>query len=320
MLSVPDLRAGAVELGFAAGWTAVKSVPAPIATRAFRAAADAATVRNGAGVRRLRRNLRRVVGPDAPESQLDGLVGDALRSYARYWLETFRLPRMDHRAIAARADQNMTGAEHLDAAMAAGRGVVLALPHMGNWDVGAVWLIHHGVPFTTVAERLKPESLYDRFVAYRNGIGMEVLPLTGGDRPVTEVLGERLRAGGCVALVGDRDLSRSGVQVQFFGEPARMPPGPALLSATTGAPLLPVSMWFTDGPDGPGWGERVGEPIDAVGAVGGVAGRLRDRVQLGTQALADWFAVEIARHPADWHMLQKLWLADLDRAPAPAGD
>ncbi|MEP6597901.1 MAG: phosphatidylinositol mannoside acyltransferase [Actinomycetota bacterium] len=311
MLTLPNLRASAVDLGFAAGWTAIKSVPAPIATRAFRAAADAATARNGAGARQLRRNLRRVLGPSAPESQLDELVGNSLRSYARYWLETFRLPSMDHRAIAARADANMTGAEQLDAAMAAGRGVVLALPHMGNWDVGAVWLIHHGVPFTTVAERLKPESLYDRFVAYRNGIGMEVLPLTRGERPVTDVLAERLRGGGCVALVGDRDLSRSGVEVQFFGEPARMPPGPALLAATTGAPLLPVSMWFTDGsegPNGPGWGERIGAPIDLTG------GRLRDRVQAGTQALADWFAAEIARHPADWHMLQKLWLADLDPA------
>lgn len=310
-MSLADLRASAVDLGFAAGWSALQQVPVPVSSRAFRAFADAAALRNGAGTRQLRRNLRRVVAGHASELELDRMVRAALRSYARYWLETFRLPKMDHRAVAERADAQMTGAEHLDAAMALGRGVVLALPHMGNWDVGAVWLIAHGVPFTTVAERLRPESLYDRFVAYRNAIGMEVVPLTGGPRPVTEVLAERLRAGGCVALVGDRDLSRSGVEVNFFGEPARLPPGPALLAATTGAPLLPVSMWFTDGagdPSGPGWGERVGEPIALPDL------RLRDKVQVATQALADWFAAEIARRPADWHMLQKLWEADLDPA------
>jgi KDO2-lipid IV(A) lauroyltransferase len=308
-------RARLVDLGYAAGWGAVKALPEPVAARAFRAAADAATVRNGAGVRQLRKNLRRVVGPAVSELRMDRIVGEALRSYSRYWLETFRLPRMDAADVVRRAEQATEGIEHIDAAMARGKGLIVALPHMGNWDVAALWLVHHGVPFTTVAERLKPESLFDRFVAYRESLGMEVLALTGGERPPADVLSERLRAGKAICLVADRDLSRNGVEVQFFGEATRMPGGPALLAATTGATLLPVSLWFRD--DG-GWGQRICAPLEVP-----VEGALRDRVAATTQRLADVFAREIAEHPTDWHMLQRLWLADLPPRPAavdaPAG-
>jgi KDO2-lipid IV(A) lauroyltransferase len=301
-------RGRAVDLGYAAGWGLLKSVPEPISSRGFRAAADAAAARNGSGVQQLRRNLRRVVGPSVSELRMDELAGDALRSYARYWLETFRLPKMDHRAVVARTDENTEGAQNLDAALAQGRGAIVALPHMGNWDVAALWVVSRGLEFTTVAERLEPESLYDRFVAYRESIGMQVLPLTGGARPPSEVLAERLRAGGLICLVADRDLSRSGIVVQFFGAEARMPGGPALLAATTGAALLPVSLWFTPR----GWGQRINPPVQIP-----AAGRLKDRVTAGTQALADVFARDIAEHPVDWHMLQRLWLADLP--PRPSG-
>jgi KDO2-lipid IV(A) lauroyltransferase len=295
-----------MDLGFGAGWGVVKALPPTVSARAFRAAADAAAVRNGSGARQLRANLRRVAGPAVSESRLDQLVGDSLRSYSRYWLETFRLPKMDHAAVAASVDRRTEGTVNLDLADSRGRGAILALPHMGNWDVAALWLIHHGNPFTTVAERLKPESLYDRFVAYRESLGMEVLPLTGGERPPAEILADRLSAGGTICLLADRDLSRNGIDVQFFGETTRMPGGPALLAARTGAALLPVSLWFT--PDG-GWGQRIGAAIELPD------GRLRDRIAAGTQALADVFATEIAAHPADWHMLQKLWLADLPPRP-----
>ncbi|HEY8827808.1 MAG TPA: phosphatidylinositol mannoside acyltransferase [Jatrophihabitantaceae bacterium] len=300
-------RGRVVDLGYAAGWGVLKAVPQGLSARAFRAAADAAAVRNGGGTRQLRKNLRRVVGPGVSELRMDRLVGESLRSYSRYWLETFRLPKMDHRAVAARLDANAEGSEHLDAAVAAGQGAIMVLPHMGNWDVSGLWFVERGTRFTTVAERVEPASLYDRFVTYRESLGMEVVALTGGQRPPMEVLAERLRAGGAVCLVADRDLSRGGVEVQFFGEPTRMPGGPAMLSALTGAPVLPVGLWFTDD----GWGHRVNPPIDAP------EGRLREKVAAGTQAVADVFAREIAAHPTDWHMLQPLWLADLSPRPAP---
>jgi len=304
VISAHNLRDRGLDLAFAAGWGAINRVPERVAAAGFRAAADVAVRRQSKGVRRLRVNLRRVVGPQYPEPEFDLLVKSAMRSYGRYWMETFRLPTMDPDEVAARVHPNTEGIEHIDRAMAAGRGLILALPHMGNWDVAAIWLIKHGVPFTTVAERLRPESLYDRFVAFREGIGMRVVALTGGPRPAAEILAARLRKGECVCLVADRDLSRSGVNVEFFGATARMPAGPALLAATTGATLLPVGLWFTG--DG-GLGQHIGPPVDLL-----EQHRMRERVATGTQTLANAFAAHIAAHPSDWHMLQRLWLADLD--------
>lgn len=296
-----DVRSRALDLGFAAGWSVVKSAPTGVSGRAFRAVADAAAVRNGPAARQLRKNLRRVVGPAVSELRMDQLVGEGLRSYSRYWLETFRLPKMDLPDVVARAGARTEGVRYLDAALERGKGVVLALPHQGNWDVAAVWLIAHSGTFATVAERLQPESLFDRFVAYRESLGMEVLALTGGARAPTQVLAERLAENKVVCLLADRDLSRNGIQVSFFGEATKMPAGPALLGATTGAAVIPVSLWFT----GDGWGQRINPPIELPEAT------MREQVSAGTQAIADAFAHDIAEHPADWHMLQRLWLADL---------
>jgi phosphatidylinositol dimannoside acyltransferase len=288
--------------GYAAGWRIVRALPAPLAGWLFAAGAELSVRRNGPSVRQLRRNLSRVVGPGADAAELDRLVRAGLRSYARYWLETFRLPSMAVDQILAQVRTD--GAANVDEAMAAGKGAVFALPHSGNWDIAGLWLVRRGYPFSTVAERLKPESLFDRFVAYRESLGMRVLPLTGGPRPPMQVLGERLRAGEAVCLVADRDLSRHGVEVRFFGEPTRMPAGPALLAATTGAALMPVHLYF----DGAGWGQWIGSRIELG------EGSLRARVQRATQALATAFEQRIAEHPEDWHMLQRLWLADLDPA------
>ena len=302
-------RGRAIDLGYAAGWSVVKSAPGMLTERAFRAAADVAAVRNGGGTRQLRKNLRRVVGSAPSELEMDELVGEALRSYSRYWMETFRLPKMDLADVAARTGANSVGVENIDAALARGKGVILALPHQGNWDVAGVWLVSHSGPFVTVAERLKPDSLFDRFVEYRESLGFEVLALSGGQRSPISVLSERLNENKVACLLADRDLSRNGIEVQFFGEAARMPGGPAMLAATTGAALLPVSLWFTED----GWAQRINPPVPVP------EGRLRDQVSAVTQAMADVFARDIAEHPADWHMLQRLWLADLppraDRSP-----
>jgi len=309
-----------LDAGYGAGWRLVRALPEPVARAAFAGAAGLAARRGGGGsgggwLAQLRRNLARV-RPDASAAELDGLVRAALRSYARYWCEAFRLPSMDHDALRAAVGPAIEGRQHVDAALAAGRGMILALPHAGNWDVAGVWLVGRCGGFTTVAERLRPESLYRRFVAYRESLGFEILPLTGGGRPAGEVLAARLAAGGAVCLVADRDLTSGGVPVTFFGEPATLPSGPARLAAATGAALLPVGLWFTDG----GWGFRVHPPVPVRPASGGTWGSARESrraVLSATQAIADAFAADIAEHPADWHMLQPLWLADL---PAAARD
>lgn len=290
-----------LDAGYGAGWRLVRGLPEPVARAAFAAVADLAA-RRGAHAQ-LRRNLARV-RPAASAAELDGLVRAALRSYARYWCEAFRLPAMDHDALRAAVEPVVEGRAHLDAALAAGRGVVAALPHSGNWDVAGVWLTGRCGSFTTVAERLRPESLYRRFVAYRESLGFEILPLTGGRQPAGEVLARRLAAGGAVCLVADRDLTAGGLPVRFFGETALFPPGPAWLAARTGAALLPVGLWFTAG----GWGFRMHPPVPVVAEPGSRPPR---RVLLAaTQALADAFAADIAEHPADWHMLQPFWPAD----------
>jgi KDO2-lipid IV(A) lauroyltransferase len=301
----PDLAGALTDAGFAAGWRVVRGLPEPVAREAFRLGADLAARRDGPGVRRLRANLRRVV-PAAPPEELDALVRAGLRSYARYWCEAFRLPSMDRAAVLARTDPHVTGMAPLFEALQQGRGVVAALPHSGNWDLAGLWFVESqrrlGRParFTTVVERLRPESLFRRFVAYREGLGFEVL--AAGDGPIVyRTLAERLRAGGLVCLVADRDLNASGLEVSFFGETAKLPSGPARLAARTGALLVPAFPSFT--PDG--WAATLGDPIPVPANAG------RDDVATATQALADALAALVATAPQDWHMLQRVWTADL---------
>ena len=280
--------------GYATGWLMVRAMPEVLARNAFDVGARYAA-RDG-GPEQLRKNLARVIGT-TPAEVPDALIRASVASYARYWREAFRLPTMNQAALAERLDRVFIGAEKFDVALAGGRGAVMALPHSGNWDMAGVWLAQKYGTFTTVAERLKPESLYDRFIAYRESLGFEVLPLTGGNRPPMEVLAERLEANRFVCLMADRDLTRSGVQVDFFGEPTRLPAGPARLALETGAPLHPAHVYY-DGDD------CVVQIDDALDASSG-------DVTVITQALADRFAVNIAAHPQDWHMLQPQWLADL---------
>lgn len=287
------MRARVADLSYAAGWRLVRTLPEPWALRLFEHAADRGA-RDGGPVQ-LRRNLARVLAT-SPEQVPDELVQASLRSYARYWCEAFRLPAMDPARLADRIEAAATGIEHIHDAVTRGRGVILALPHSGNWDLAGVWVVRRIGRPTVVAERLDPESLFRRFVRFREQLGFEIVPLTGGTAPPFGLLTERLHQGRVVGLLGERDLTRSGVPVTFFGEPACMPSGPARLALGTGAPLLPVHCWFT--PDG--WGVDVGAPIDTAGGV-----------QATTQRLADRFAAGIAAHPADWHMLQPLWTADV---------
>ena len=277
------------DVAYAGGWALVRALPEPLASKLFRVGADLAARRGGKGVDRLRRNLGRV----APEQDLDALTREALRSYARYWCEVFRLSvTSTERVVGGTVTE---GEDVFRAAVAGERGLILALPHSGNWDHAGAWCSATGVRFTTVAERLKPESLYDRFVAFRESLGMEVLPLTGGARPPYEVLTERLQAGGTICLLADRDLSVRGVEVAFFGRPAKMPAGPASLALVTGAMLLPATLSFRP----QGWRIVFHPPIEHTD------------VATMTQAMADAFAQGIAAYPADWHMLQKLWVEDL---------
>jgi KDO2-lipid IV(A) lauroyltransferase len=285
------------DLGFAAGWRAVRMLPEPAARRVFDRAGTWAAGRSGKGVRQLRANLRVATKERLAEQDLDALTGRAMRSYARYWQEAFRLPSMDHRRIVEGTET--VGLEHLERVRQEGRGAILALPHSGNWDAAAIWFIDWlGGPFMTVAERLQPESLYRRFLDYRESLGMRVVPLTGGERPSSTVLREWLDDGGSACLLVDRDFGRAGVPVTFFDRPTTMPSGPAVLAEQTGAAIIPAICQFT----GSGWRIVFHPEVPVSGA-----GRLRDRVAGAMQGVADAFTASIGDQPEDWHMLGRIW-------------
>ncbi|WP_369388118.1 phosphatidylinositol mannoside acyltransferase [Streptomyces sp. CG1] len=291
---------------YGVGWSTVKKLPEPVAVRLGRTIADAVWKQRGKGVQRLESNYARVV-PDATPERLAELSRAGMRSYLRYWMESFRLPAWSRERVKTGFDPK--DIHYLTDGLASGQGMILALPHMANYDLAGAWVTTKlETPFTTVAERLKPETLYDRFVAYREGLGMEVLPHSGGSAFGT--LARRLRDGGLVCLVADRDLSASGVEVDFFGEKTRIPAGPALLAQQTGALLLPVTLWYDDSPVMQG---QVHPPIEVP-----ESGTRAEKTSVMAQALADAFATGIADHPEDWHMLQRLWLADLDPAKGPS--
>lgn len=292
---------------YSLGWFLAQKLPERAALGLARATADRSARRKGPRVRGLEANLRRVVGPDVPQEELDALVQEGMRSYLRYWCEVFRLPTWSPELVRERCQ--VEGFEHIEAAHAAGRGVVIALPHCANWDLAGAWIAGQGLPFATVAELLRPESLFKRFVEHRESLGMQVLPLDDG-AAVFGALLRHVRAGGVVCLPADRDLSESGVEVKFFGEPARMPGGPAALAVSTGAALFAIDLWY----DGPTMRILVRPPLEIA-----LDGDRRSRVAQVTQDIADTFELSIARHPEDWHVTQPVWLpgADLSSSSLP---
>jgi KDO2-lipid IV(A) lauroyltransferase len=291
--------------GFGAGWSVVRRMPDSVAYATFERLADTAWARRGPSVRRLESNLRRVVGPEPSEEELRVISRAGMRSYLRYWCDAFRLPGWSHERIVESI--GIIDDHYLADGLATGRGVVVALPHMGNWDHAGAWATLAHSPVVTVAERLKPEDLYEKFLAFRRGLGMDVIPLTGGEPPFP-YLAEKLKGGALVALLGDRDLGRSGVPVQFFGSKAKMPAGPAALAVDTGAVLLTAQLYLEDGRN---W-VRFQSPVEVP-----QEGERSRRIFRTTQLVADKFQEGIAARPADWHMMQRLWVDDLDPAKAP---
>jgi len=278
--------------GYFAAWRILRWLPESfVYSRAYQIA-DIVTKRNGKGVQRLRSNLARTQ-PHITSLDLEILLYKAMRSSVRYWCDTFRLPDW----TAERISNTVTTTDEyllLDA-IAAGKGAIVTLPHVGNYDHAAAYFCGKGARIVTVAEHLKPEALFKKFMAYRAAFGMEALPLDGR---VIPTLAQRLRAGCVVALAADRDLSRTGVDVTFFGGPARMPAGPAILALKTNAPLISVMISYTD----------IGIHIDFELVPIPTQGSENERVAQIVQNSADLFAQGIAQYPHDWHMMQRIWI------------
>ena len=297
---------------FSAGWGLVCRLPEPVARALFNFGADIAWRRQGGGVQVLEGNLIRVLRTTAGFTENDPEFGEELRalsravmrSYARYYLETFRLQIIPDERVKAGMHVNQENVDLTLEYLKKGRGVIYALPHMGDFEQAGRWVILIGAgSIVAPAERLKPESVFQKFLAFRQGLGMEIVPTSGGPHAFG-VMAQRLRAGKLVTIVADRDLSDTGVEVEFFGETALLPAGPAALAVQTGAALMPVSCWFVGEAE---WAAHVYEEIPVP-----AAGTRKEKIAAMTQALATVFEQAIREHPEDWHMLQKVFVNDLD--------
>lgn len=300
------MRERLVISAYSAGWRIVRLLPERLAYLTFSVLAQFAWLRQGRRVRQLEANLSRVI-PGASPFRLKSMSRKGMHSYMRYWCDAFRLPDWNEERLLATC--RTEGEEPVRKALSEGRGVVMALGHLGNWDHAGAWSTIALAPVTTVAERLRPEELFQRFQVFRERLGMEVLPQTGGG-DLSGILVRRLRSGGFVPLLVDRDLSATGVPVTLFGETARMAAGPANLALVTGAALFPVTIHYERLP--PAAPARWGIVVEFHGEVEQPeAGGRPEKVGAMTQACADALASGIARHPQDWHMLQRVFVADL---------
>jgi phosphatidylinositol dimannoside acyltransferase len=291
-------------LGLRAGFAAVRALPAAAAYRLFDLIADASVRRGGKGVDRLRANYARV-RPELGDRELDALVRAGMRSYLRYYCDAFRLVDRSQDELAAAV--RMIGDEPVRAALASGSGCVVFLGHMGNWDAAGAWSSGHLAPVTTVVERLEPEEVFRDFLEFRESLGMTIIPLTGAGDPFL-ALKQAVGRGAFVALLADRDLTRNGVEVDLCGHRARMAKGPAVLAVMTKAPLFTATVWYEDAPELPS-GKRV--VIQMIPVPTPAEGSTRDKVQVMVQACADLLGDAITRHTEDWHMLQRIFVADL---------
>ncbi len=291
--------------GYRAGWSLTRRMPDRLAYRSFDLLADAIWRRGGKGVDRMRSNYG-TVRPELSPAELDALVRAGMRSYLRYWCDSFRLP---DRSIDELVDGvRVVGDEPVRARLQSGRSAVMFLGHLGNWDFGGAWSTTQLGPVTTVAERLKPEELFDEFLAFRERLGMRIIPLTGGGDVFRE-LTNACRSGALVALLADRDLTKGGIEVDFCGQRARMAVGPAALAVSTGAALHPCMVHYEPHPRARGWRTVVtfhdAVPVPAEGTT-------REKVQAMTQACADVLSEAVRDHTEDWHMMQRVFTKDLD--------
>lgn len=291
--------------GYRLGWRAVRLMPRGAAYRLFEQLADQVHRRGGRSVQRMRANYA-TVRPELDEAALDALTREGVRSYFRYWCDAFRLSTLSQQDIADSV--RAVNDDRIRQAVDDGGGWVGFLGHLGNWDLVGAWATHELAPVTTIAERLKPEELFDEFVRYREQLGMTILPLTGAGS--FRELVRTVKHGGLVPLLADRDLTDRGVPVRFCGHPARMAAGPAALALATGAPLQAVSVHYEPHPDRPPGpaSYRVVLTFSAVlqAAPGPRAAQIADL----TQQCADFLGAMVREHTADWHMMQRVFADD----------
>lgn len=299
---------------FLLGWRIMARLPEPVVSAVLLVAADLAWLRGGGGVRRLRANIARV-RPEAGRRELSRLTREGMRNYLRYFGEMFRIDRWTAEQIDARV--RAVGADVPLAEVSAGRAVVLVLGHQGNWDLAGAWASRHLAPAIAVAERLEPPELFDEFVRMRAAIGIDIIPLDRGSDVFRRLVGIVRAGNALVPLLADRDLTSSGVEVDLCGHRARVAAGPAAIAVSTGTMVVPTTLRHERLR-----GRRLREARSRWGLVVTFHppvevpedGSNAQKVATVTQAWVDVLGADIAEFPTHWHMLQKVFVADLDPA------
>ena len=274
-------------------WKFIALIPENSAYKLADYVSDRIYKKNGKGIKRLRGNYGRVM-PEYSAQKLEELTKLGMRSYLRYWFDTFRLSKWSKNRIISTTQvirENL-----LRDPIQSRQGCIVALPHAGNWDHAAAYFCSTGITLTAVVEKLKPEAIFKKFLAYRESIGIEAISHKEKTIPI---LTERLQAGKLIALVADRDMSRNGIEVNFFGKTSKMPSGPAILAIKTGAPLITAYVRYT-----PSGIEIIfDETLKPTNS-----GSEEEQIKIITQSMADNFAKRIKENPVDWHMLQRIWV------------
>ena len=274
-------------------WKVIGILPEKNAYQLANFVSDQILRKNGKGIQRLRSNYKRVV-PSISNSALEALTKEGMRSYLRYWFDTFRLNKWSKSRI---IETTFVVRENLlRDPIETKKGCIIALPHAGNWDHAAAYFCSTGIPITAVVEKLKPEAIFKKFLAYRESIGIEAISHKEKTIPI---LMERLNQGKLVALVADRDMSRNGIEVNFLGGIAKMPAGPAILAIKTGSPLVTAYIRYLDKGIEITFDETIKLPL---------TGSEEEQIKIVTQSMADNFAKRIKDSPVDWHMLQRIWV------------
>lgn len=274
-------------------WKVIGVLPEKSAYKLANKISDQIFNKNGKGVKRLRNNYKRVL-TSISNDELEALTKEGMRSYLRYWFDTFRLNKWSKSRI---IETTFVVRENLlRDPIEKKNGCIIALPHAGNWDHAAAYFCSTEIPITTVVEKLKPEAIFKKFLAYRESIGIEAISHKEKTMPI---LMERLNQGKLVALVADRDMSRNGIEVNFLGGVAKMPAGPAILAVKTGSPLVTAYIRYIDKGIEITFDETIKLPV---------TGSEEEQIRIVTQSMADNFAKRIKDSPVDWHMLQRIWV------------
>ncbi len=244
------------------------------------------------------RHMRRIQ-PELKERQIRRAVQKSYESYARYYIETFRLPLLNSKQI--QSGVSIDGFEHIESGLKLGKGVILALPHLGGWEWSGRWLIQRGHRLNAVVEKLQSPRLFEMFLQHRKKYGVQVIPL---DESAGVAVQQALARNEVVALLSDRDIQGTGIEVEFFGERTTIPTGPAFFALRTGAALVPLATYFTKRLDGHKTIVRPAIQVERIAT-------LREDMQRISQDLANELELLIHRDPAQWHLFQPNWPSDL---------